>query len=125
MDKTKSLAKFSQSKLQKFYELMKDFNVIGFALALIITTNLTELSNAFIDGIIIPTIQPLIDKISDEGSGKIRLGKNIVINYQKFLSSLIKFIVFSILIFVAFSLGISIQKPISWVSVRSVAPNLT
>ena len=103
---------------------MKDFNVIGFALALIITTNLTELSNAFIDGIIIPTIQPLIDKISDEGSGKIRLGKNIVINYQKFLSSLIKFIVFSILIFIAFSFGISIQKPISWVSVRSVAPGL-
>ena len=125
MDKTKSLAKFSQSKLQKFYGLMKDFNVIGFALALIITTNLTELSNAFIDGIIIPTIQPIIDKLSDEGGGKIRLGKNIVINYQKFLSSLIKFIVFSILIFVAFSLGISIQKPISWVSVRSVAPNLT
>ena len=47
---------------------MKDFNVIGFALALIISSYLTELSTAFIDGIIIPTIQPVIDKISDEGS---------------------------------------------------------
>lgn len=123
MDKTKLLTKFSESKIEKFYQVIKDFNVIGFALALIITRNIRELSDALIDGIIMPTIQPLLKKYV-EGSGKIRLGKNIVIDYQKFLSSLIKFIVFSLLIFIAFSFGISIKKPTSWVSVRSVAPEL-
>lgn len=123
MDKKKLLTEFSESKIEKFYQVIKDFNVIGFALALIITRNIRELSDALIDGIIMPTIQPLLKKYV-EGSGKIKLSKNIVIDYQKFLSSLIKFIVFSLLIFIAFSFGISIKKPTSWVSVRSVAPEL-
>ena len=110
--------------LDTFMDLVKDFNVIGFALAIIITSNIQELANAFIDGIILPTIQPLIDSIGGGKNSKLYIGESIVIDYQKFLSAFIKFIVLSVLIYFAFSFGIQISKPTSWVSVRSVAPGV-
>ena len=109
--------------LDDFLNLIKDFNVIGFALALIITANIKELANAFIDGIILPTLQPLLDRFN-KGSGKIYLGNSVVIDYQKFVSALLKFIILSVLIYVTLSFGIKISKPTAWVSVRSVAPGV-
>ena len=58
-------------------------------MAIIITSNIQELANAFIDGIILPTIQPLIDSIGGGKNSKLYIGESIVIDYQKFLSAFI------------------------------------
>ena len=110
--------------VDEFVKLLKDFNVIGFALAIIITSNIKELANAFIDGIVLPTVQPLLDSFNGNNKGKLYLGKAIVIDYQKFVSALLKFIILSVLIYVTITMGIKISKPITWVSVRSVAPGV-
>ena len=111
-------------KVDEFVKLLKDFNVIGFALAIIITSNIEELANAFIDGIILPTIQPLLDSLNGNNKGKLYLGKAIVLDYQKFVSALLKFLILSVLIYVTITMGIKISKPIDWVSIRSVAPGV-
>ena len=111
-------------KIDEFVNLLKDFNVIGFALAIIITSNIKELANAFIDGLILPTIQPLLDSFNSGNESKIYIGNSIVIDYKKFVSALLKFIILSILIYFTITLGIKIKKPITWVSVRNVAPGV-
>ena len=119
---TEELFESSSNKLTHFLNMMKDFNVIGFALAIIITANIQELANAFIDGIIMPTVNPILEKISTKDA-TIKIGP-IIIKYHTFFTALIKFLVLSILIFIAFEVGLNIQKPVTWVSVRSLAPNV-
>ena len=48
--------------IDKFVKLIQDFNVIGFALGIMIGNNVAELANTFIDGIIMPTLEPLLKK---------------------------------------------------------------
>ncbi len=117
-----TLMKHTVSRTDKFLNMMKDFNVIGFALAIIITSNIRELSDAFIDGIILPTIDPFLSKFSNEKS-YIKIGP-ISIQYHKFITALVKFVVLSVLIFIILEFGVNITKPITWVSVRSAAPGV-
>ena len=51
-----------------FSKLLKDFNVIGFVLGLLIANGVAEIANSFIDGILMPSVQPILDKISKKGS---------------------------------------------------------
>lgn len=106
-----------------FIQLMKDFNVIGFALGVMMANNVSELANSFIDGVIMPTIQPVMDRITGEEATGIKIG-NISIDLSKFLTSFIKFVALSIVIFLIVQFGFTVTKPISWVSVRSVAPGV-
>jgi large-conductance mechanosensitive channel len=103
-----------------FTNLMKDFNVIGFALGLIIANNIGELANAFIDGIIMPTLKPILDRVSGGNKTEFKLG-SITINLDKLIQSLIKFVAIGIVIYIMIRVGIQISKPIQWVSIREVA----
>jgi large-conductance mechanosensitive channel len=103
-----------------FMNLMKDFNVIGFALGLIIANNITELANAFIDGIIMPTIKPFLDRVSNGNKTEFKFG-SITINLDKLIQSLIKFVAIGIVILIMIKIGVQISKPVQWVSIREVA----
>ena len=102
---------------EKLYNLMVDFNVIGFALGLIIVQNITELSNAFIEGMVMPSLKPWLDKFSEKNK-EIHLFGFIHIHYDKFFAALIKFITLSVLLFIAINFGMNLAKPVQWVAVK-------
>ena len=106
----------------QFIDLLKNFNVIGFALALIMVNNVTDLANSIINSIIMPTIQPFINRLKGEDSS-IFIGK-IQIKLDSFVQSSIKFLAMSIIIYIMIKFGFEIQKPVQWVSIRSYAPGL-
>tara|TARA_B100001093_G_scaffold511885_1_gene580711 strand:+ start:1495 stop:1908 length:414 start_codon:yes stop_codon:yes gene_type:complete len=106
-----------------FMQLLKDFNVIGFALGVMMANNVAELANSFIDGIIMPTIKPAMTRVTGEDGTGIQIG-NVYIDLTKFLNSFIKFLALSVVIFLIIQFGVNITKPVSWVSVRSVAPGV-
>lgn len=109
----------ADQEVNKFLQLIKDFNVIGFALGVLVGNQAAELADAIIDGIIMPTIQPALDKIGGENL-TLNIG-GIQIHLQKFIAAFIKFISLAVVIYMLMSVGVTITKPVSWVSVRSVA----
>jgi large-conductance mechanosensitive channel len=111
-----------ESGTSKFLDLLKNFNVIGFALAMVIGNNITEMSNAFIDGVVMPTIDPTIKRISGV-TKKVKIG-GITINLEKFFQAFMKFIALSIVIFIFINLGVQINKPVGWVRIVGEAPEL-
>ena len=104
-----------------FVNLLKDFNVIGFALALMMANSVSELANSFIDTVIMPSIQPVIDRVSgEEGAASFQIG-SLYVDLTKFVQAIIKFLALATVIFIVIQFGVKISKPVSWVSVRSVA----
>lgn len=103
----------------KFVKLIQDFNVIGFALGIMIGNNVAELANSFIDGVIMPTLEPVMKKVGGKNM-TIRVG-GLTFHLEKFIQAIMKFIAISLVIFAMLQLGVSMNKPTSWVSVRSVA----
>ena len=99
---------------------MSNFNIIGIAVGNIISANVAELANAIVDGIITPTIDPLLQRIGGGGNRKIvvKFGE-LTIDLTDLINSLIKFFVFAIIIFVLFQLGVQIARPITWVKVTN------
>ncbi len=106
----------------KFLELLKNFNVIGFALAMVIGNNITEMSNAFIDGVIMPTIEPGLKRVAGQKL-KLQIG-GLTIDLEKFFQAFMKFVALSIVIFIFINMGIQINKPVSWVRIVGEAPEL-
>jgi large-conductance mechanosensitive channel len=109
--------------VNQFVKLLKDFNVIGFALGVMIGNNAAELANSFIDGIIMPTLGPALKRVS---------GKNMTVNVggltfhlEKFFNALMKFFAMALVIFILLQVGVSMTKPVTWVSVRSVADGVS
>ena len=81
--------------------------------------SVAELANSFIDSVIMPTIQPRIDRVTSEERP---LGVQIGSFYRLiFVKALIKFLALAVVIFIIIQFGVTIKNP-SWVSVRSVAP---
>ncbi len=113
---------FVESGTSDFVNLLKDFNVIGFALGLIIAKNIEELASALIDGIIMPSLKPTLDRVSDKVSG-FKIG-SVTIDLNLFIKSIIKFIAIGIVIFIMMKFGVQIKKPMQWVSIRDVAPGV-
>lgn len=105
--------------VNKFVQLIKDFNVIGFALGVLVGNQAADFADAIIDGIIMPTIRPVLDKVGGENL-TLNIG-GIQIHLEKFISAFIKFISLAIVIYLLMSMGVQITKPVSWVSIRSVA----
>ena len=112
-------AKVATESVNKFIKLIQDFNVIGFALGIMIGNNVAELANSFIDGVIMPTIDPILKKAGGKDM-TINVG-GLTFHLEKFIQAIMKFIGISIVIFVLLQLGVNMSKPVSWVSVRSVA----
>ena len=105
--------------VNKFLKLMTDFNVIGFALGIMIGNNVAELANTFIDGIIMPTLEPALKRVGGKQM-TVQVG-GLTFHLEKFVQAIMKFIGISIVIFLLLQLGINMSKPTSWVSIRSVA----
>jgi large-conductance mechanosensitive channel len=105
--------------VNKFLKLMTDFNVIGFALGIMIGNNVAELANTFIDGIIMPTLEPALKRVGGKKM-TIHIG-GLTFHLEKFVQAIMKFIGISIVIFLLLQLGINMSKPVGWVSIRSVA----
>ena len=115
-------AKVATEGVGKFIKLIQDFNVIGFALGIMIGNNVAELANSFIDGVIMPTIDPILKKAGGKDM-TLRIG-GLTFQLEKFVQALMKFIGISIVIFVLLQLGINMNKPVTWVSIRSVKDGL-
>ena len=78
-----------------------------------------DLADAIIQGIIMPTIEPVLNKVGGKDV-TVKFG-GIVIHLEKFISAFIKFLALAMIIYALMSAGVQITKPVSWVSVRSVA----
>ena len=108
--------------MAKFIKLIQDYNVIGFALGIMIGQNVAELANSFIDGIIMPTLEPVFKKFGGKKMSVVIGG--ITFHLGKVFESLLKFLALSVVIYVLLQLGIQMKKPVSWVSIRSLAPDV-
>jgi len=98
-----------------FSKLLKDFNVIGFVLGLLIANGVAEIANSFIDGILMPSVQPILDKISKKGT-QVKIG-GLTLHLAKFITSILKFFMISLVIFGLLKLGVSMSKPVTWVKI--------
>ena len=103
----------------KFSKMITDFNVVGLALGILIGNNVSELANTFIDGVIMPTIEPLLQRLAGEEMKVQVLG--VTFELQRFVQALMKFLAISLFIFILIEMGVKLKKPVQWVSVRSVA----
>jgi len=108
--------------MAKFIKLVQDYNVIGFALGIMIGQNVAELANSFIDGIIMPTLEPVFKKFGGKKMS-VEIG-GIIFHLGKVFESLLKFIALSVVIYVLLQLGIQMKKPVQWVSIRSLATDV-
>ena len=108
--------------MTKFIKLIQDYNVIGFDLGVMVGQNVAELANSFIDGIIMPTLEPIFKKFGGKKMS-VEIG-GITFHLGKVFQSLLKFLALSVVIYVLLQLGIQLKKPITWVSIRSKATDL-
>jgi large-conductance mechanosensitive channel len=106
---------------------MVDFNVIGVALGVLIGNNIVDLVNALNDGIIMPTIQPFLDKlqIGKESTNTDSTEGGIKFNFNSLFTPLIKFITVSIIILIFLKLGTSLlDSPAAHVIIAGVEPGV-
>lgn len=88
---------------------LENNNVLGFVVALLIVNSIKEIASSIIDGIIMPTINPIIKNINSNKNSKfhsIKVG-SIIINLKSFFNALIKF--FAIIIFIIFLLQFGVK----------------
>ena len=111
---------FAKESVSGLIKVISDFNVIGFALGLVIGQNVSELAKSFINGVIMPTLKPLLERLT--GSKKeftIEIG-GIRIELGEFINALIKFFALSIVIFIMLQFGVSLKKPVQWVKIVDI-----
>jgi large-conductance mechanosensitive channel len=115
-------------------KIMVDFNVIGVALGVLIGNNIVDLVNALNEGVIMPSIQPFLDRLqistnkdkdidttedSDNSKGGIKFDLNSL------FTPLIKFITISLIVLVFLNLGTSLlDTPSTNVVIIGVEPGV-
>jgi large conductance mechanosensitive channel len=102
-----------------YIEFLTNFNVIGLAIGFIIGANLKDIANAIISDLIMPFINPLLEKMAGDKGFVFEMPGGIKFNLDKIVEASIKFIALSILIFALMSYGVNIKKPTKWVEVRN------
>ena len=112
---TENIASTVGKGTASFMTLMKDFNVIGFVLGLLMSTSVSEIATSLIDSIIMPTIKPFLDRVSNT-TGTIQIG-DIQLHLTKFINAILKFIVLALIIFVFITFGVKVTKPVAWVKI--------
>lgn len=112
------------SEADGLMKVLTDFNVIGFALGVLMANASKDLANSVIDGVIMPTLQPGLDSITPQGKATLRIG-SIEINLEKLITALIRFICLGLVVYLLIKVGIKMTKPTTWVSIRSVAPGVS
>ena len=110
------------SGASKFVDLLKDFNVIGFVLGLLMSNSVSDIANSLIDSIIMPTIKPFLDRVSRKND-TIEIG-GFILHLEKFINAVIKFLVLAIIIFIFVTLGVTVTKPVNWVKIQAINPDV-
>ena len=109
-------------------KIMVDFNVIGVALGVLIGNNIVDLVNALNDGVIMPTLQPFLDKLQfgkKESTTPDSTEGGIKFNLNSLFTPLIKFITVSIIILIFLKLGTSLlDSPSTDVVIIGVKPGV-
>lgn len=109
-------------------KIMVDFNVIGVALGVLIGNNIVDLVNALNDGVIMPTLQPFLDKLQfgkEESTNTDSTEGGIKLNLNSLFTPLIKFITISIIILIFLKLGTSLlDTPSTDVVIIGVKPGV-
>jgi len=103
-----------------YLDFLTNFNVIGLAIGFIIGANLKDIANAVITDLIMPFINPLLEKISGGEGFVYEMPGGIKFNLDKLVEASIKFIALSIVIFALMTYGVNIAKPTNWVEVRNL-----
>ena len=103
-----------------FMKVLSDFNVIGFALGVLMANAGADLANSVIDGVIMPTLKPAMDRITPEGKTSVKIG-GLEIHLENLIQAFIRFMALSLVVYVLMKAGVAMTKPTSWVSIRSVA----
>lgn len=102
-----------------YVDFLTNFNIIGLAIGFIIGANLKDIANAVISDLIMPFINPLLEKLSGGDGFVYEMPGGIKFNLDKLVEASIKFVALSIVIFGLISYGVSIKKPTKWVEVRN------
>lgn len=112
--------------LSEYTEFISKFNVLGLAIGLMIGSNLKDVAGDFIDDVLMPFVNPVLKKLGtgekeDEKNGLTFNipGTDIEINLSKVISSSVKFLMLSVVIFMLMKFGVNLKKPVQWVSVRN------
>jgi large-conductance mechanosensitive channel len=105
-------------------KVLTDFNVIGFALGVLMANAGKDLANSVIDGVIMPTLKPALDRITPQGKATLRIG-SIEINLEKLITALIRFVSLGLVVYLLIKVGVKMNKPTAWVSIRSVADGVS
>jgi len=106
-----------------YMEFISEFNILGLAIGLMIGGNLKDVAGDFIDDVLMPFVNPILEKIINGVDGGLVLtvpGTSIKLHLEKVVSSLIKFMLLSVIIFGLLKFGVQLKKPIQWVSVRNI-----
>lgn len=84
--------------IKEFMEFLKEYKVIGLAIAFVIGIASKDLINSLVDDIIMPIITPFIPKGAWE-TATFSLGP-IVIKWGAFLGALINFVIIALVVFI-------------------------
>ena len=91
----------------EYRKFLEKFNILGFAIGLTVANAIVAFSNITIDSVIMPTIDPLINR----GIKKlytIKIG-GLTIHLDQFINSLLKIIILIFMIFLLFKFGVKIN----------------
>tara|TARA_B100001094_G_C17995521_1_gene702475 strand:+ start:647 stop:976 length:330 start_codon:yes stop_codon:yes gene_type:complete len=96
-------------------DLLKNYNVIGFTLSLLIANSMKEIADSIINGILIPSINPILDRIT-KNNNTINIGK-IKLELDTFIKALLKFISLLFIIILLMNIGIKMSVPVQSVRI--------
>ena len=107
------------TNVNAYTKLLADFNVFGLALGFVVANNVTLLANAFIDDVVMPSVKPALERVSKGSENlEIEIG-SVKVQLGSFIQKLIRFFVLSVVIYLAVSFGVNMNKPTQWVEVRN------
>ena len=113
---------YLQNLPQQYLDFFSKFNVLGLAIGLMIGSNLKDVANDFIDDVLMPFVEPVLQTVSGKKENGVEFTipeTDITINLKRVIASLTKFMALSVIIFLMLQFGIQLKKPTQWVSVRN------
>ena len=104
-----------------FWDFLTQFNVIGLSVAFIIGENINNLAKALIDDLLMPFINPILNRITGDEGLEYRLPGGIELHLEKIVSSFIKFMCLSLVIYTLITLGLKLEIPTAQVKIMNFA----
>jgi large-conductance mechanosensitive channel len=106
---------------RSFAQVFSDLDVFGTTLGVLIGGQVAQTTEALIQNLLLPTIDPILSKINTDT--RVSVGP-VTIKIQPILQSVIKLVIIALLVTLMMAFGLQVRKPVTWVSVRSVGPNV-